>query len=65
MVAIGIVNSYNGKYGTIKKDNEIIDFEYKDISFSQKLNIGDMVEFRIEEKFPDIKLAKNIVKIND
>ena len=41
------------------------DFEKKDISFNKMINVGDVVEFRIEEKFPNIKLARNIVKIND
>lgn len=65
MKAIGIINSYNGKYGTIIKDDEIIDFEFKDISFKQKLNIGDVVEFRIEQKFPNIKIARNITPTID
>lgn len=65
MKAIGKINSYNGKYGTIIKDDEIIDFEFKDISFKQKLNIGDVVEFRIEQKFPNIKIARNITPIID
>lgn len=69
MIAIGIVDSYNGEYGTIKIDQEIIDFEKKDISFNQEIKVGDIVEFRIEERFPNIKLARNInvidLTIND
>ncbi len=65
MKSIGVVNLYNGKYGTIlTKENEIVDFEFKDISFGQKINIGDIVEFRIDQKFPDIKLARNINPIS-
>lgn len=61
MKKIGKIDSYNGKYGTIVTDNnEIIDFDFKDISFKQKLNVGDIVEFRLETKFPNIKLARNI-----
>lgn len=63
MKNLGIINFYNGKYGTIKMDNVILDFENKDISFNQKLNVGDIVEFRIEEKFPNIKIARNITII--
>ena len=56
----GIIDSYNGKYGTIKMNNEIVDFESKDISFNETLHVGDTVEFRVERKFPNIKLARNI-----
>jgi len=64
MKQMGIINSYNGRYGTIVKNNEIIDFEKDDISFNQPLNIGDCVEFRLEYKFPNIKLARNINKVD-
>lgn len=60
MKIIGVVNFYNGKYGTITSENEIIDFEVKDISLDYKLKVGDLVEFRVEQKFPDIKIARNI-----
>ena len=64
MKLIGIINSYNGKYGTIvTKNNEIIDFNTNDISFNQNIKIGDMVEFRLETRFPDIKIARNITVI--
>ncbi len=60
----GIVNAYNGEYGTIvTKDDLVIDFSKEDISFNKKINVGDFVEFRLEERFPDIKLAKNIIII--
>ena len=39
---------------------ETIDFEVKDISLNYKLKVGDLVEFRVEQKFPDIKIARNI-----
>lgn len=64
MKIIGKINFYNGKYGTIKKDEEIIDFESKDISLNQKVAVGDIVEFRIETKLPNIKLARNITVID-
>ena len=60
----GIIDSYNGKFGTIKMNDEIIDFEAKDISFNETLKIGDTVEFRIEKKFPNIKIARNIKLVN-
>lgn len=61
MKTMGKIKSYNGKYGTIITENkEEIDFEFKDISFKQTLSSGDIVEFRVEKKFPNIKLAKNI-----
>lgn len=63
MKTIGIINFYNGKYGTIINNDGIIDFECKDISLNQKIKIGDTVEFRVEIKFPNIKLARNINKI--
>ena len=52
MKLIGIIDSYNGKYGLIKVNNELIDFESKDISFNQEINKNDKVEFRLEIKFP-------------
>lgn len=64
MKLIGIIDSYNGKYGLIKVNNELIDFESKDISLNQEINKNDKVEFRLEIKFPDIKIARNINKIS-
>ena len=64
MKLIGIIDSYNGKYGLIKVNNELIDFESKDISFNQEINKNDKVEFRLEIKLPDIKIARNINKIS-
>ena len=64
MKLIGIIDSYNGKYGLIKVNNELIDFESKDILFNQEINKNDKVEFRLEIKFPDIKIARNINKIS-
>ena len=64
MKLIGIIDSYNGKYGLIKVNNELIDFESKDISFNQEINKNDKVEFRLEIKFSDIKIARNINKIS-
>lgn len=66
MKLIGKINKYNGKYGTIiTQDNEFIDFDFKDISFNQNVNVGDIVEFRLEVKFPNIKIARNISVISD
>lgn len=65
MKSIGIIKDYNGKYGIIVTENDLIDFSSKDISFNQKLHIGDIVEFRIEERFPNIKLARNIKSIDN
>ena len=57
MKLLGKITKYNGKFGTIKlANNEEIDFEYKDISFNQNININDIVEFRL----PNIKIARNI-----
>lgn len=65
MKLLGKITKYNGKFGTIKlANNEEIDFEYKDISFNQNININDIVEFRLEIKFPNIKIARNINVIN-
>ena len=61
MKLIGKINTYNGKFGTIVAENkEIIDFSFKDISLNSDVNIGDMVEFRLETKFQNIRIARNI-----
>lgn len=66
MKLIGKITTYNGKYGTITtQDNEVIDFDFKDISFNQNINEGDTVEFRLEVQFSDIKIARNINVISD
>ena len=66
MKLIGIINSYNGQYGTIlTKNNEVIDFEINDISFKQNIKIGNIVEFRSENRFPNIKIARNITVITN
>lgn len=66
MKAFGIIKSYNGRFGIIVSDIGIVDFAKEDISFEQELLIGDVVEFRVEQRFPNIKLARNIllVKLN-
>jgi len=59
----GKISTYNGEYGTIITSSRgIIDFEKKDISLNQTLNVGDIVEFRVENRFPNIKIARNITK---
>lgn len=66
MKLIGKINKYNGKYGEIiTKDNDIVDFNFEDFSFNQNINIGDIVEFRLEMKFPNIKIARNINVLSD
>ena len=66
MKLIGKISDYNGKYGTIiTQDNEFVDFDFKDISFNQNVNVGDVVEFRLEVRFPNIKIARNITVISD
>lgn len=60
MKVIGVVKNYNGSYGEIKSELGIIEFDKKDISSNQELKIEDMVEFRVEEKTGNIKLARNI-----
>lgn len=60
MIKNGVVIAYNGKYGLIKSNNDIIDFEHKDISLNQKISTNDYVEFRIEKKYPNVKIARNI-----
>ena len=63
MKTIGIIESYNGKYGIIKSEIGIIDFEQNDISFNQIVKEKDVVEFRVEEKTSNIKVARNISPI--
>ncbi len=65
MKLIGIVEEYNGKYGLIRVNNELIDFDSKDISYNQNIRVKDTVEFRLEIRFPDIKLARNINKVKN
>lgn len=66
MKLIGKINEYNGKYGTIiTQADEFVDFDFKDISFNQNVNVGDIVEFRLEVRFPNIKIARNITVISD
>lgn len=66
MKLIGKINTYNGRYGTIiTQDDECVDFDFKDISFNQNVNVGDIVEFRLEVKFSNIKIARNINVISD
>lgn len=66
MKLIGKINKYNGKYGEIiTKDNDIVDFNFEDFSFNHNINIGDIVEFRLEMKFPNIKIARNINVLSD
>ncbi len=61
MKLIGKIDTYNGRYGTIvTQDNQVVDFDYKDISFDQNINIGDIVEFRLEVKSFHVKIARNI-----
>jgi len=61
MKMVGVIESYNGEFGIIKSELGFVDFEKKDISFLKELKVGDVVEFRIEKRFPDIMLARNIV----
>ena len=63
MKYIGKILEYNGKYGTIATENDIIEFAKKNISFNQEILVEDIVEFRLEHRFPNIKIAKNINKL--
>ncbi len=64
MKTIGVVHFYNGEYGVILREKEEIDFSIEDISFQQEIHEGDLVVFRVEERFPAIKLARNIIRID-
>lgn len=66
MKLIGKVTKYNGKFGTIvTKDDDIVDFDIDDISFNQDIKVDDVVEFRLETRIPDIKIARNIIIYNN
>lgn len=65
MKIVGVVKNYNGNYGEIKSELGIIDFEKKDISHNQEIKENDIVEFRLEEKVGNIKLARNIVVLKN
>ena len=68
MKKIGKITKYNNEYGEITTANEIVDFSKKDISNEESneetINIYDIVEFRLESKFPNIYIARNIKKID-
>ena len=61
----GKVEKYNGKFGTIVTQDDVVDFDFDDISFSQNINVGDIVEFRLEKRIPNIKIARNIIVLSD
>lgn len=67
MKKIGVVTKYNGNYGLIITEDEIVDFSIEDLSFKEEISNGDLVEFRMETKSADLKLARNIriVRKND
>ena len=60
----GIIKEYNNQYGIIQTDDNIVDFEKKDLSFETELKVGDIVEFREEIKAPYLSIARNIIKIS-
>lgn len=60
MKKIGIVTKYDGNYGLIITEDEIVDFSIDDLSFKEEISNGDLVEFRIETKTDELKLARNI-----
>lgn len=60
MKKLGIITNYNGRYGLIKTESEIVDFAIEDLSFNEDVSIGDLVEFRMETKLPNLNLARNI-----
>lgn len=60
MKKIGIVTKYDGNYGLIITEDEIVDFSIDDVSFKEEISNGDLVEFRIETKTDELKLARNI-----
>lgn len=64
MKKIGKVTKFNGKYGEITTTEEAIDFSQKDISNNIPIHEGNIVEFRVETKFPNIKIARNIKPID-
>ena len=43
----GVINEFNGRYGTINMNNEIVDFSAKDISNNEKVN--DEMNLRLPE----------------
>lgn len=61
MKMVGKIKTYNGKYGVIiSQDGQEIDFEVNDVSLEQSINVGSIVEFRVEIRFPNIRIARNI-----
>lgn len=60
---VGIVKEYNGKFGYIQTNSDMVDFNKKDISNNEELKVGDKVLFRLEQRYPNVLIAKNICKI--
>ena len=65
MIRRGIVKEYNNDFGIIQTDDNIVDFDKKDLSFDETIKVGDLVEFREEIKAPFLSIARNIIKINE
>ena len=67
MIKNGIVEKYdNDIYGyIIDEDGKRYDFSTDDISFnSLPLHPNDPVEFRVEDKGKELKLARNVIRID-
>ena len=62
MVKRGIITEFNGEYGIIKCESEIVDFEKDDLSTS--VNVGDTVEYR-EERGDYLIIARNIKVVKE
>ena len=61
MKKIGKVIQYDGHFGSIVNEKDIIEFADKDISpGNENVDIGDLVEFREEKRDPNLTLARNV-----
>lgn len=62
MKRVGTVIKYNGRTGLILTDQNEVDFEQKDFSYpeEEKIELGDIVEFREEKHDSNVRLARNI-----
>ena len=64
MKKIGKIYEFNGRVGTIINDDEEISFSIKDV-YNKDVKEGDIVIYREETREPDIKIARNITKIEN
>ena len=59
MKKVGKVLNYDGRFGTIISSGDKVSFSKEDLT-SESVEKGDIVEYRLEEREPDLKIARFI-----